>query len=61
LSGEVAKKISLDPAIPVEGRVADSVEPSVSLKSDVTSMNPIGPPLTNAETHTNYYARQYVS
>ncbi|KAK3151830.1 hypothetical protein QOZ80_3AG0251190 [Eleusine coracana subsp. coracana] len=58
LNGEIAKKISLDPANPLEGRVANSVEPSVSLKGDVASMNPIGPPSTNAETHTNYYAKQ---
>jgi hypothetical protein len=61
LSGEVAKNVSLDSAIPVEGRAADTVESSVSLKGDMTSMNPIRQPLANAETHTNYYAKQYVS
>jgi hypothetical protein len=61
LSGEHVKNVSLDPAIPVEERAADTVESSVSMKGDMTSMNPIGQPLANAETHTNYYAKQYVS
>lgn len=61
LSGEVAKKVSSDSAITVEGRVADYAEPSVALKSDTASMNPIGTPSTNIETHTNCYANQYVA
>ncbi|KAL6608003.1 hypothetical protein ACP70R_041066 [Stipagrostis hirtigluma subsp. patula] len=58
MTEEVAKKVSLDSAIPVERRVADCVEPSVALKGDMASMNPIGPPSTNAETHTNCYSKQ---
>ncbi|XP_062215427.1 uncharacterized protein LOC133915985 isoform X2 [Phragmites australis] len=54
LSGEVAKKVYLDS----QGRVADYVEPSVALKGDMASMKPIGPPSTNAETDTNFYAKQ---
>ncbi|OEL23535.1 hypothetical protein BAE44_0015444 [Dichanthelium oligosanthes] len=58
LSGEVAKKVSSDCAITVEGRIGDYAESSVALKGDTASMNPIGPPSTNAETNANCYANQ---
>ncbi|XP_062211469.1 uncharacterized protein LOC133912639 isoform X2 [Phragmites australis] len=59
LSGEVSNKVHVDSAITVEGKVADYVEPSVALKGDMASVNPIGPPSTTAET-TNCYANQPV-
>ncbi|CAL4939790.1 unnamed protein product [Urochloa decumbens] len=55
LSGEVAKKVSSDSVIRVEGRIADYAESSVV---STASMNPIGPPSTNTETHSKCYANQ---
>jgi len=60
-SGEVPKKVSSGSAITVEGRIADYAETSVPSMVDTASMNLIGPPSTNAETHTNYFANQYVA
>jgi len=55
--GEVAKKVSSDSAITVDGRISDYAESTVANNS----MNPIGPPSTNTETHTNCYTNQYVA
>ena len=55
--GEVAKKVSSDSAITVDGRISDYAESTVASNS----MNPIGPPSTNTETHTNCYTNQYVA
>jgi len=54
--GEVAKKVTSDSAI-TEGRISDYAESTVASNS----MNPIGPPSTNTETHTNCYTNQYVA
>ncbi|RLN41306.1 uncharacterized protein C2845_PM01G17280 [Panicum miliaceum] len=56
LGGEVAKKVSSDSAITVEGRITDYAESTVTNNS----MNPIGTPSTNAETHTNCYTNQTI-
>ncbi|PUZ40791.1 hypothetical protein GQ55_9G451400 [Panicum hallii var. hallii] len=56
LGGEVAKKVSSDSAITIEGRIADYTESTVANNS----MNPIGPPSTSAETHTNCYTNQTI-
>lgn len=48
LSREVTKKISSDSGI------------TGPLKGDTASINPIGPPSTNVETHTNCYSNQPV-
>ncbi|RLN17149.1 uncharacterized protein C2845_PM02G24110 [Panicum miliaceum] len=56
LGGEVAKKVSSDSAITVEGRIADYAESTVANNS----MNPIGTPSTSAETHTNCYTNQTI-
>ncbi|CAN6319722.1 unnamed protein product [Urochloa humidicola] len=58
LSGEVAKKVSSDSVITVEGRIADCAESSVVSRGDTASMNPIGPPSTNTETHPKCYTNQ---
>uniref|UniRef100_A0A0D3FJG2 BAT2 N-terminal domain-containing protein n=1 Tax=Oryza barthii TaxID=65489 RepID=A0A0D3FJG2_9ORYZ len=55
---EPAKKASLDSVMAVESRVIDPAESSVALKGDKASMTPIGQPLVNAESHTNYYAKK---
>lgn len=60
-SSEVTKKVSSGSAVIVEGRIADYAESSVPLMGDTASMNLIGPPSTNAETHTNCFANQYVA
>lgn len=57
-SGEVTKKVSSGSAITVEGRIVDYAESSIPLMGDTASMNLIGPPSTNAETHTNCFANQ---
>jgi hypothetical protein len=59
-SGE-AKKVPLDSANTVEGRIADYAESSVAFKGDTASMSPIGRPSTNTATHANCYANQYVA
>ncbi|KAL5218701.1 hypothetical protein ABZP36_019385 [Zizania latifolia] len=55
---EPVKKAYLDSVMPVEGRVIDPVESSVTLNGDKASMTPIGPPLVNTESHTHYYAKK---
>ncbi|XP_040377961.1 uncharacterized protein LOC102713252 isoform X2 [Oryza brachyantha] len=55
---EPVKNVSLDSLMAVEGRVIDPAETSVTLKGDKASMTPIGPPLVNTESHTNYYAKK---
>ncbi|KAG0550824.1 hypothetical protein BDA96_01G370800 [Sorghum bicolor] len=57
-SGEVKKKVSSGSAITVEGKIVDYAESSVPLMGDTASMDLIGPPSTNAETHTNCFANQ---
>lgn len=59
-SSEVTKKVSSGSAI-TEGRIAEYAESSVPSMGDTASMNLIGPPSTNAETHTNCFANQYVA
>ncbi|KAF0921418.1 hypothetical protein E2562_006984 [Oryza meyeriana var. granulata] len=54
---EPSKK-ALDSVMAVEGRVIDPAESSVTLKGDKASMTPIGPPLVNTESHSNYYAKK---